>query len=76
MCRIAKIKLLMKTMLCATFITMFAVSDVWAQAFTPKMANTKLDISERNCRNIKEMEKYVAKVKNYPIHLRITQLYN
>lgn len=58
MCRIAKIKLLMKTMLCATFIAMFAVSDVWAVSYTGFLTE-----DERNCRNKVRLETSLKKLK-------------
>ena len=56
---LSKIKLLVATVVTACAFTLPLVSDAWAQA--------KLNSSQRNCRNVTQMERYVEKIKNFYI---------
>ena len=56
---LSKIKLLVATVVTACAFTLPLASDAWAQA--------KLNSSQRNCRNVTAMERYVEKIKNFYI---------
>lgn len=56
---LSKIKLLVATVVTACVFTLPLASDAWAQA--------KLKSSQRNCRNVTQMERYVEKIKNFYI---------